>query len=328
MSRPLLAACLWVACGGEAEPAPPTEPERPAYDPSAHMLPPTAPDDPTRPPPLARVVRVENLEASTYRAGQRLGPTATLETGQSALVLDLRDGARATLEPRTTARIGDEAPAQVILALGIVHAELPPEGGSPRPPLRIGTSAGTVVLEGSGDVWVAANAAGQTWVAVIGGRAALHDFDADGNARVVDVAAGYTAVLGSTEPPAAGPRHADAARIASRAVIETASPIRAEDELPTALTALGPALDAAEAESRRGAALSDGPPPAAGSPEAATRQRALVEHGRALLRTRRALLVRFEMLRARALFAAAQGSEATDPSALQRPRVRAALDLD
>ncbi len=287
------------------------------------MLPPT-PED-TRPPPLARVVRVENLQESTFRAGQRLGDTATIESGASALVLDLREGGRVTLQPETTARVGSEAPAQVILASGVLHAELPPEGGSARPPLRVGTPSGSVVIEGSGEVWVAANAAASTFVAALSGRIDAVAFDDAGELRTITLQPGQSLVLGAAEP-SDGPRDADAARAACRLVIESASPTLPANDLETALARLLPDLEAAEAEARRGEELQGGVRPDPGSSEAAARQRALVEHGRALILRRRSLLTRFEILRARALRAARDGED-PDPSAQQRPRVRAALGL-
>ncbi|MCU0675036.1 MAG: hypothetical protein MUE69_19875 [Myxococcota bacterium] len=287
------------------------------------MLPPT-PED-TRPPPLARVVRVENLQESTFRAGQRLGDTATIESGASALVLDLREGGRVTLQPQTTARVGSEAPAQVILASGVLHAELPPEGGSARPPLRVGTPSGSVVIEGSGEVWVAANAAASTFVAALSGRVDAVAFDDAGTLRTITLQPGQSLVLGAAEP-SDGPRDADAARAACRLVIESASPTLPAEDLESALARLLPDLEAAEAEARRGEELQGGVRPDPGSSEAAARQRALVEHGRALILRRRSLLTRFEILRARAL-RAARDSDGPDPSAQQRPRVRAALGL-
>lgn len=279
----------------------------------------------TRPPPLARVVRVENLQESTFRAGQRLGDTATIESGASALVLDLREGGRVTLQPETTARVGSEAPAQVILASGVLHAELPPEGGSARPPLRVGTPSGSVVIEGSGEVWVAANAAASTFVAALSGRVDAVSFDDAGTLRTITLQPGQSLVLGAAEP-SDGPRDADAARAACRLVIESASPTLPAEDLESALARLLPDLEAAEAEVRRGEELRGGVRPDPGSSEAAARQRELVEHGRALILRRRSLLTRFEILRARAL-RAARGSEGPDPSAQQRPRVRAALGL-
>lgn len=301
--------------------APGTSSDRP-YEPP--ILPPTNHDD-GRPPPLARVVRVENLQESTFRAGQRLGDTATVESGASALVLDLRDGGRVTLQPETTVRIGAEAPAQVILAQGVVHAQLPPESGSARPPLRLGTPSGSVVIEGSGEAWIATNATGSTFVAALSGQVDAVAFDDADELRTITLRPGQSLVLGAAEP-SDGPRDADAARAACRLVIESASPNEAAPDLESALAGLLPDLDAAEAEVRTGVELHGGVRPDPGSSEAAARQRALVEHGRALILRRRSLLTRFEILCARAL-RAARGSEGPDPSAQHRPRVRAALGL-
>ncbi|MEM9067446.1 MAG: hypothetical protein AAGE52_03040, partial [Myxococcota bacterium] len=122
--------------------------------------------------PLVRIVRVGG-GAGPLRPGQTLDANATLSAGVSEIVMDLRDGARVELLPGSRARLGEEAPAQMLLAEGHLHAILPPMGNSPRPPLRIGTAAGTVEIGGSGDVWVTARPDGTAWVAVLGGRAAV-----------------------------------------------------------------------------------------------------------------------------------------------------------
>ncbi|MEZ4253716.1 MAG: hypothetical protein R3B99_36375 [Polyangiales bacterium] len=323
MNRRLaLALIAMLGCGDDDAATPVVEAPAPYVPPE-----PTRRPHDDRPEPLARIARVEQHEGSAFQAGQRLGPTATIETGQSGLVLDLREGARVTLEPSTIARLCEESPAQVLLGVGVLHAILPPESGSERPPLRIGTFAGTVAIEGSGDVWVGANAAGRVMLAVVAGRARTYDFDEAGTLRAVDLGAGQSVVIGG-EPPAAGPRDAETARAAMRLVIESASPVQAADEIAPVLAALEPVLATAEAEVARGDALQNGERPAPGSPEATERQRALVEHGRALLAARRGLLTRFEMLRARALLAIGQHRDTTDPSAVLRPRVRRALGVE
>lgn len=283
------------------------------------------PDEDTRRPPLARVVHVDGLATTTFRAGQRLGPTATLSTGESALVLELRDGGRVTLEPRTVARLGQEAPAQIILGAGIAHVQQLPEGNSTRTPLRIATSAGSVVIEDVGEVWVATAPTGRTFAATLRGRATAEDFDETGALRATEVLSGRSLSLGD-EATRQGPSDADAARAVARHVLDDASPTEAARDLDAARAALFSALEAAEAEARTPAEPHANAPPPAGSAEATQRPHAPHKLNVAL-RSRRRLLLRYERLRALALVASGQGHQ-HDPSAILRPRVRAALGLE
>jgi len=138
----LLSALGGCDCAG-SEPATEPEPETPEAPPDTTDESPH-PEEPRGEPPLATVV-------SGWDRGREV-QAEVLEVAADAepLVLDLRDGARITLDPKTRAALGEEAPAQLYLAKGALHAQLPPMGGSSRPTLRIGTPAGTLALEGSG----------------------------------------------------------------------------------------------------------------------------------------------------------------------------------
>ncbi len=337
------------ACGDAVDSG--TSSRDPSTDQQPSSRPSTAqgPDEDTRRPPLARVVRVDGLATSTFHAGQRLGPTATLSTGEVALVLELRDGGRVSLEPRTMARLGQEAPAQIILGAGIAHVQQLPEGGSTRAPLRIATAAGSVVIEDAGEVWVATAPTGRTFATTLRGRATAEDFNETGAVRAIEIPAGRSLFLGD-EATTQGPSDADGARATARHVLDDAAQIEAarpldgaspteaaralDGEWPTetaraldaARAALFSALEAVEAEARTPAVPHANAPPSAGSAEATQRPRASLELG-VPLRSRRRLLLRYERLRALSLVASGQGHR-DDPSAILRPRVRAALGLE
>ena len=284
-----------------------------------------------RPEPLARVARLGDGRPGPLRPGQTLDATATLSTGAERLVLDLREGARVELEPGSLARLGEEAPAELLLARGHVHAVLPPVGNSPRPPLRIGTPAGTVEIGGSGDLWITVRSDGTAWVALLGGRASVLTGETDeatGTERRLDLTPARAVVVGRTlEEPTEGPTTLAAARAMGVALAEGAEEAELEDALAAAVGALDAALDTLAAERQRGqevqrrhrAAVS------AMDPRAATIMQELVAHGRALDAARDLLLTRFERARAIALLASGEGG---DPTAVRRPRVRAALGLD
>ncbi|MBX3249859.1 MAG: hypothetical protein KF901_21960 [Myxococcales bacterium] len=318
------ALALFVAACGDDAPAaePAAEPAERPYVPPEPTIREVVPHAER---PLARVAHVGDLDVSSFRAGQALRGDAPLAVEAFTLDVDLREGARISLEPHARVQIGEEAPAQIFVGVGLVRATLPPEGGSARPPLRIGSLDGTVEIGGSADVWVAANAAGQTWVAVVQGRASATSTTAEGEDHTLELGPGQSVVLGQ-DAPSPGPRNANEARAAGRLVLEQASPTHAETRLAELTGPLREALAEAEAEVARGRELTAGPRPERGSAEAQARQAALVEHGRALIRTRRRLLVRYERAVAWGLFATAQTPDATPPP-LPRDDVRRALGL-
>lgn len=320
-------ALLLVACGGdEPEAAPPDETTQ--ASPAWHQRPDPPEHQEPREPPAARVARVEAAEGappSDYplARGSALDSTATIAAGQVTLALDLREGAQVILEPGARARLADEAPAQILLGAGSLRAVLPPVGSSPRPPLRIGTPAGTVEVGGSGQVWVTALPTGATWVAQLTGQATVSE---DG-VTTVALTPGQSIVIGA-EAPTDGPSTLVEARIAAQALIEQSSPADPASELDARVATMRAALDETilersrgqEVASRQRAAVMDD-----SVDEAARRalQSQLIEHSRTLGRVRRQLLVAYERARSTALAAEA----APDPTATIRPRVRTALGL-
>lgn len=335
MRRALLGLLLTLAlaCEGdeEAPPGPAARGHREGHGPGHGHGHGASSAAPPRPAPLARVARLGDGRPGPLRPGQTLDATATLSTGAERLVLDLRDGARVELEPQSLARLGEEAPAQLFLARGHVHAVLPPTGNSPRPPLRIGTPAGTVEIGGSGDLWVTVRPDGTAWIALLGGRAAVLTGEQDpatNTERRLDLTPARAVVAGrSLAEPTEGPTTVDAARALGAALMDGAEEREFAADLEAATAALDEALGAVAAERERGAALESRHRAAvsAMAAEAPAIMQELVAHGRALDAARDVLLTRFERARALALLV---GPATADPTAVRRPRVRAALGLD
>lgn len=254
-----------------------------------------------------------------------------MSTGQDELVLDLRDGARVEILANTKAQLGEEAPAQVILGIGEVHAIMPPMGSSPRPPLRIGTPSCTVEIPSSGDVWVLSMASGSTWVAVLGGSAYVMTGAMDEDGKEVRTLVGAdrsVAVSHASETvpePTDGPEDAALARVMAEQLETAASPVSPDTTLGPAVERLDAALSAAEAELVRGRTLADAHRQAVSSmsPDAQERMQEIVQHGRSLDGVRDRLRTAFERARAWVVFR----GPGPDPSADRRQRARAALGL-
>ncbi len=159
-----------MACGGGTEEpisevTPPAE-ARPLEERAERVVPEERPA-----PPLGRVAAPG--AGPLMRPGQAVGPQTELITGQMPLALDLRDGGRVRFGAESRGRLGEEAPAQVMLGRGVLMASVPPQGNSERPPLRIGTPAGSVVLPGAGRCTIAVAASGATKVWAEAGRVEL-----------------------------------------------------------------------------------------------------------------------------------------------------------
>ena len=269
---------------------------------------------PSGPAPLARVRRGPGQ-------GAGVGAGAELRAEGAPIVLDLRDGARVELLEGAHARLTDEAPAQLILARGAAHLVLPPMGSSPRPPLRVGTPAASLVIGGSGDGWVLVLPDGRVWVAMTGGRAELET--PDGSSVVV--VAGRAIVAGAAETTA-GPEDEEAARgmlsaMQNDADVDATIP---RERLDAALVRLDEATGAAEASWQEGEAVRAAHREAASS-GGNTREtlRALARFGQDTQAVRDALRLQYEVARA----LSTRLGDQPDPVASRRRRVRAALRL-
>ncbi len=266
----------------------------------------------TGPEPLAHV-------ASGRQRGRPIGPATELRTGDAPMPLDLREGARVSLDPHSLARLDDESRAQVILAKGALHANLPPMGGSPRPPLRIGTPAASLEIGGSGEAFVVAFPDGSAWFAMLSGSG--HVWTGEGERVLLTPG---RAVAGGASETTEGPANLDAAR-AIAATLPAADADPEVDLMPPAVARLDAAITAGTQVRDQGANLQRRHSQAvsAMSGEASAVMQEIVAHTRALESVRGTLLVAYERARARALLSGAS----PDPTAVRRPRVRAILGL-
>lgn len=336
----LTLAALGCACGEDTPPATAatgTEGEGEGEGPGRHGgdPPSTVETTPERAPP-ARLVRSEGnvlVSSGPTTAGGPLeaGVRITIPVGGSADI-DLREGTRLVLDPGTELVINDVGPAQAVLVRGGVHVAAPPEDGA-REALRFVTPEVSVVLNGSGEAYVATDPSGTTWVIVLQGlfEVCAGETDARGRLRSVDVAAGHT-VLATPRPSdvsETGYARLDEARAAVRTAFSILTPMddeRRVRELGAATSRLDESLGALEAEARHGHELTESHRNAvtAGNSEEARRiQGELVTHAQHLYQLREVSTARWERVRAMAL-----GVEAhmePDPIEVRADRVRGLL---
>lgn len=303
--------------GSEAEPEPAAEAHPPEEgEPSPHAQ----PEEPSE-PPLATVV-------SGWDRGQRIG-TELLEVaaGGEALVLDLRDGGRITLDPGSRAALGEEAPAQIYLAEGALHAQLPPMGGSSRPTLRVGTPAGTLALEASGESYVAVAPDARVLFAQLAGLGRVYDgeLDDEGRPSVIVLRPGR-ALLGGATTATQGVGTLAEARLMRGGFLSGGGDAPPAEALAERLASLDAYADAVATERERGQELQRQRVRASQAGEAergAELQRELIAHSQVVSRQRAALRARWERARALAMNVGAE----PDPSEAARSRVRALLGL-
>lgn len=265
-----------------------------------------------RPDPLAHV-------SSGRQRGRPIGPATELRTGDAPMPLDLREGARVSLDPQSLARIDDESRAQIVLARGALHAVLPPMGGSPRPPLRIGTAAASLEIGGSGEAFVVALPDGSAWFAMLSGSGHV----STGEGERVLLTPGRALAGGATETTE-GPTELDAAR-AIAATLPTADADPEAEVMAPAVARLDAAITAGTQVRDQGASLQRRHAQAVSAMSGASEvMQEIVAHTRALESVRASLLVAYERARALALLTGAS----PDPTAIRRPRVRAILGRD
>lgn len=273
-------------------------------------------------PPLATVV-------SGWDRGRRI-ETEVLEVAPDAepLVLDLREGGRITLDPGTRAAVGDEAPAEVFLAAGALHAQLPPMGGSSRPTLRIGTPAGTLALEASGETYLVVAPDGRTLYAQLAGLGRVYSGALDDEGRpIVIVLRPGRSLVGGAEEATEGVGTVTLARALRSGFVEAGDDAPPGDALDARLESLDTFADVVQAERTRGQEIQRQRVVASqeGDTErGAELQRELIAHSQVVSRQRDALRARWERARSLALLLEPD----PDPSETARPRVRTLLGLE
>ncbi|MEM1415184.1 MAG: hypothetical protein AAGH15_09800, partial [Myxococcota bacterium] len=175
------------------------------------------------PGPVARIARAEGagVPPPSLRPGRALERGAMVATGPASVVLDFTRGGRVTLGPESVARVDGPEPMRLVLARGSAHAQLPPQGNSARPPLRVGTAAGTLVIEGAGEAYVLALPDGRGWVAQLAGLGLARTGAAGDDERpaTVRLPAGRALTFGA-DAPVAGPANLGAAQQAGAALLE------------------------------------------------------------------------------------------------------------
>ncbi|MCA9608267.1 MAG: FecR domain-containing protein [Myxococcales bacterium] len=327
-------ALILAACGEDPVPTPPVDPPpEDVGDPAADDGHATQPDPaPGRLVRLTGAVTIGGAEASANMEIDGEVPIAVPDGGQA--VIQLRDGGRLEIDGEATARLVEDAAAQVILVTGFLYAVQPPAGNAPRPPLRVATPAVTVEIGQSGEIYVAAmGPTGAAWVSVLEGAAEVSVGEADNRRRVRTVelpAERAVAVPRRIAEPTEGPSRLTVAREAARVLAAgaTEEPDEAADRatLTTETERLDQALRWLETEARRGRDLTAQHRDAVqnGRTEDATRlQRELVTHSQELYRLRRLATTRWERVRAEHLRQQVMGtaSPTEDPVALRRDRV-------
>jgi hypothetical protein len=227
----------------------------------------------------------------------------------------------------------------VILVTGTARVTLPPEGSSARPPLWVGTPSGSVMVSGSGDIFLAVLPSGDVWVASLGGLARLSRGDASGDAHEaaeVDLRPAKAILLGRASIGEAtdGPATLAAAVEAARALGTSATALEGE-ALTARLSDLAARFDEAagwlEAHVVRGRELdAEQRAASASDPERARGlMREIIAHGQALLTLKKVVLTRYEQLVATATFAKSQGTALDpDPLAARAPRMNALFPVE
>ncbi len=308
--------CSSSELASEPERETPVPPDEDTTDENPH------PEEPQGEPPLATVV-------SGWDRGREV-ETEVLEVAADAepLVLDLRGGGRITLDPGTRAALGEEAPAQVYLAQGALHAQLPPMGGSSRPTLRLGTPAGTLALEGSGETYLVVAPDGRVLYAQLAGLGRVYDGELDdaGRPLVIPLRPGRSLVGGASDATE-GVGQVGAARALRGGFEEAGEQSPPEGTLEPRIEWLNTFAESVAEERTRGQEIQrqrvlasrDG-----NEERGAELQRELIAHSQVVSRQRAALRARWERARSLALLTEAE----PDPSEAVRGRVRVLLGLE
>jgi len=245
--------------------------------------------------------------------------------------IDVREGARFSLEPGSDLRVGDVGPARVLLVRGAVHIANPPEDG-PRAVLRVATPEASLAITGPGEAYLVVHESGTTVLMVLSGMMAVSTGETDGRGRLreMDLTPGRAVVIAQRMSESVeGPTRLDEARTQAAALLVASSPVdeaRRRHDLGTAISRLDEALGTLEAEGRRGGELTEAhraAVSAANPTESMRLQGELVAHSTQLFRLREVATSRWERLRVIALTIA--GPVEPDPIEVRTDRVRGLL---
>lgn len=285
--------------------------------------------------PIARLVRTEgdvSISSGVMRDAMPLPRSERVRVGAGGHAdIDVREGARLSLEPNTDLRINDVGPARALLVAGAIHLANPPEDG-PRAILRIATPEASIAISGPGEAYIVAHPSGTTVVMVLSGgfTVSTGETDARGRLREIDLGTGRTVIVAQRmSEPVDGPQRLDEARVNSAALLAAGVAVddeRRRHDLGIAIGRLDEALGALEAEARRGAELTDlhrAAVAAADPTESMRLQGELVAHSTQLYRLREVATGRWERLRVGALTVTTPLEP--DPVLVRTDRVRGLL---
>lgn len=285
--------------------------------------------------PLAVLVRSEgdvSVASGVLEAHMALARSERVRVGVGGHAeVDVREGARLSLQGDTDLRINDVGPARALLVRGALHMANPAEDG-PRAILRIATPEASIAISGPGEAYIVAHASGTTLVMVLAGAVTVStgETDARGRLREIDLGTGRTVVVAQRmSEPVDGPQRLDDARVQAGVLLAESSPIddeRRRHDLGIAISRLDEALGDLEAEGRHGAELTDlhrAAVAAANQTESMRLQGELVSHSTQLYRLREVATARWERVRVGALTVTTPLEP--DPIVVRTDRVRGLL---
>jgi hypothetical protein len=209
---------------------------------------------PNAAPPPERPSALPNYASMTV-GDHELAVAVATTTGAEVSAISAGPGVTITIDPKTTLLRSAVSPAGLAVGVGAVLVErAPAEGALPAPPVRVGTLAGTLALEGPGKAYVATSDEGAVYVAVLEGDATFVMKTAEGalERRLLRAGDALTS-LGREPSEARAPKTADAARAAAQR-LRGASTVPDPAALAAALEA---DLAAVEEERAAGRALRD-----------------------------------------------------------------------
>jgi hypothetical protein len=268
------AACFWgcllAACAPARQPPPGQDtavhtakpPSRAGAAVPAPVAP--APALPAPQPSAAKASLLSVIEQTGYHESQPIdGLGHSLVTGPDAnLVIDLPNGARAHIEPRSRAFVLAFEASALLVVSGSAWVEVPAQATpSTRMGLRLIAANASLFLPGMAELWItqrnwlgsAAGLSSQTYLALVRGFAELWRFDPHGPWQMVPLTAGQAVLSGADAKSQSTPVStlADARRAGAEFVGRRRMPIA----IDAADTRLERALTGMADEQARGATL-------------------------------------------------------------------------
>ena len=328
-----LVAAANVGCGGDDEddrervPATSAPPSTATSERTPEGMHETREADPRLPPAQLGLIEGNvTLDGTTAVAGAavEVGDVVGLE-GPGRAILDMPGGARGTLWSPGQMLLAEAPDRGLWIVRGVVHAADPPTGLGGRTPMRVATPTATIELQGAGDVVVAVDASGATYVTVLNGQVEVtgSEVDARHRLRIVEVVSGLeTHLVDHLDEVTQGSARLDDALALAReramAEIVAAPGTPAPPGFASCTSRLDEAMGWLEVEQRRGRDLTSrhrAAVQAGQSEEAMQYQREIVSHAQSVHALRQVVLTRWERfaLTARLVADARASSEEVAP---------------